>query len=413
MDDHGISSLGGPMSPSVPIDPEELQTVWRWVDSLRADSPIRLAATKVITQTILTNEDFEQCLSAFHPGVRQPWQQRIVATWILGRCRLRDDQLPRVVAELIALVRYGANGRYWDPSNGMGTVGRRPQSSVGIAVVITFCILWLHPSVVALPAVVTIILLSRSKAKARVARRSTQVEAIRAMGRIGSFQFLDELSEQACNARTFRVRQLASAALYRPLASITANHYGLVPRTTMANLTRILRFADPPLAVVILRAMCFIGDESCLGTINALAAGWLPSTKTAGVQAAAIEAQQAISGRIERSKEPRQLLRASGEPIAQDESLLRAAGSSGPAHDPASLLRSVTGSTDDSHSLTLDILADLAKKGTPDAIAHLEKLANMPDASIEVRTAAQNLLATARATSELNTAAPIRYVGDW
>jgi hypothetical protein len=76
-------------------------------------------------------------------------------------------------------------------------------------------------------------------------------------------------------------------------------------------------------------------------------------------------------------------------------------------------MRSVPGSTDESRHLTLDILADLAKKGTPDAIAHLEKLANMPDASVEVRTAAQNLLATARATNELNTAAPIRYVGDW
>ncbi len=405
MDEQGFGPANNESKMGSRLDPEELQIVWTWLDKLPSNDPVRDAATAVAMGQNLADDAFQDCIAALHPRGRRPWQQKISAIWALGRARLNEAQQSQVAAELTALVRYRSS---------VYNVAEDKSSTKGlklpvVALLIAAVVFGLQSS--SLPylsgpllLLILVVGLKRRSWRKRT-RLAVRLEAIRAMGRVGSFHVLDELAEQACNSPSKRVRQVAIASLQRPLACVNASHFGLVTRTTVSNLTRLLRSGDRALVRAILGAMVHIGDESCLGTINMLMAGWLSFGKNGGLEDAAAAAHEAIIARSQRTKEPRQLLRASATPISREDGLLRAAAST-LTHGNETLIRPINSGEPTSSNLTLNILEDLAKKGTPEAIEFLKKLSTMPDASVETRTAAQNLLAHAQSVKELNEATP-------
>ncbi len=406
MEEYGMQHADstGPLTSG--IEPEELQTVWEWLEKLSIDDPVRSAVTAVTMGQSLSDDDFGCCVQALHPEERRPWQQKISAIWALGRAKLNEAQMPMAAAELAAVVRYNARV-YSNNSPSRFLFGVNIRVLQVIVAIVVLAHLATAPPVLFGPIILLFVMFRMNrKGWRKRTQNAIRLEAIRAMGRVGSFHVLEELIEQACNSPSKRVRQVAQASLYRPLSSVNSNHFGLVTRTTMQNLTKLLRSGDRPLVLAVLGALGHIGDETCLGPINMLMAGWLSFGKSGGLEKAATEAYEAIASRGKRTKEPRQLLRAAQTPVDRDQSLLRPTAASTNNQDAETLMRSIEGNPQAGTKLTLNILEDLASKGTPEAIEYLERLSIMPEASVETRTAAQNLLAHARSTKELNEAVP-------
>jgi hypothetical protein len=311
------------------------------VRSLRSSSRIRrLALDMLAGKPPSTIQPLLDVLATPSPPC---WKECTVAAWMLGYlspppeqqsmvterlCQVLDnpqDKTGRLFAKrslqriVKALPLSGALGlmitlAFLIASLLEGALGT-PRMEHGIGLVIAF---FLGVTVYAVVCSPFVLPLSAAYDRKRINR--VRAAAATALGRVASPESVGALA-RAASDKSASVRKAAQAALLQALPTLTPEHYGRAGSETVSHLCKVLRKAEPPLALAILEALVEIGDGSAVATIE-----WLVQRgNTEKVREAARGLLPILWQRREEENAPKMLLRASTSTECPSGVLLRPA----------------------------------------------------------------------------------------
>ncbi len=376
--------------PSPPFDSEEIRHLLLVMEKVARRNPVRETAEQILA-------DRNQMLESLNPlqrSLAQPekrgWRERYVAAWSLGHARLHPALRKTAIETLTDLL-----AKRLEPS-----LTHNILRAIWFTVIFCFLIPLAPPLLtVYIPILV---LFNRYYRKKSVLVRA---EAARSLGEMEAVESLEILVYAIIkDRRVVRIESLR--ALYRVLPHLTSAHYGTLRSETIQSLCRIMAGTEENLAICILDAFSFIGDQITLPYVERLAAGRGRARMEPRIQQAAAMALPNIHARILHGTASRTLLRASQMDQTRPDQLLRPAEEAG-SNNPLELLRGCAKDPQANPDLTMAILQDLKKQGDSRAIPVLREMLELHTSSPEVKQAAQDCISTLLAIQELTQYAPI------
>lgn len=403
-----VDALGSPFSARTnKLTAEEMKAAYSLIERLRRRSPVREIAERLLDKPAQPLESLQPLLMSLIRPNRANWRERQVAAWVMGRAALNAEQRSFAVDTLVQLLQ----GRLeMDTSEVLRRLTFRAIPFLILVVAATNS--GTAEELMAIfTAIASAIFISSAVAMRKQSHR-IRATAAASLGHLRDPRSLDALAEALFERggwfQPHPVSFAAAAALPGVLSTLTSEHYGMIRTDTMQRLCRALSLAETELVLAILNALAFVGDRSVLPAVSKLASGGRAG-RNPRIQDAAKLCQARIQARVNLEQEQSTLLRPSVTPAPPDELLRPSAFST--ITDPLQLLRAAGTDgtvTDRDSELILAILHDLEQTGDSRALPYVERIANNPLLSPELRQSAANCLPAlhARAEVEQMTAPP-------
>jgi len=302
---------------------DENETILKAIRSLRSDDPLRLQAQALLAEPGSELADVDTLLQPFGKGKAHRRHQQDVAAWIIQSANLSEFHRNAIAEKLSALLDV-AEPNYVASHWVFACAATAMICLSTLSISDSF-----SPITVMLGSAVMFLLAISGAAWDQTCRFAQAKQILWCLAHLGHPGSLGSISA-AFNYG--RLRSTASSALAAVTANLRPEHLGTAPGDTIYALSELLARSDSATALVILKALTFIGDGRAISAVERLA----KKAPTQDVGKAASELLLLLHKRDSDMKASKQLLRASSA-----------------ANDGKQLLRPASGSNADAPELLL------------------------------------------------------------